>query len=78
MQKGFTVLSMTTETHEYIAKLENWVAEMVNEIFDLLLDCGNWNDSQIIDLFVNMGFTEKDFQMFGYGNFVKEYFADED
>lgn len=69
---------MTTETHDYIAKLENWVAEMVNEIFDLLLDCGNWNDSQIIDLFVNMGFTEKDFQMFGYGNFVKEYFADED
>lgn len=67
---------MTTEIHDYICKLENWVAEMVNEIFDLLL--GYWNDSQIIDLFVNMGFTEKDFHKFGYGNFVKEYFADEE
>lgn len=68
---------MTTEMHDYITKLENWVAKMMKEIGNFASDCA-WTDEEFIELFADMGFTEKDFQMFGYGEFVKEYFADED
>lgn len=50
---------------------------MMKEIGNFASDCA-WTDEEFIELFVDMGFTKKDFQMFGYGEFVKEHFADED
>lgn len=37
-----------------------------------------WNDSEIIDALVGYGCNQDDFKKAGYGNFVKNYFEDEE
>lgn len=36
----------------------------------------NWSDGDAIDTLVDCGITEQDFIDCGYGDFVREYFAD--
>lgn len=68
---------MTTEMHGYIAELEIKIVGLMKIVADFCLET-NLNDSDFIEMLIDIGFTEKDFQMFGYGEYVKEYFADED
>ena len=67
---------MTTEIHDYITKLEKWVVDLVDLYGNMCLDrC--YTDNDFIESLIDIGFTEKDFQMFGYGDFVKEYFEED-
>lgn len=68
---------MTTEIHDYITKLEKWVVDLMDLYGNMCLD-SYYTDNDFIESLIDIGFTEKDFQMFGYGDFVKEYFADEE
>lgn len=68
---------MTTETHDYITKLEKWVVDLMDLYGNMCLD-SCYTDNDFIESLIDIGFTEKDFQMFGYGDFVKEYFADDE
>ena len=67
---------MTTEMHSYIAELEIKIVGLMKIVADFCLEA-NLNDSDFIEMLIDIGFTEKDFQMFGYGDFVKEYFEED-
>ena len=49
---------------------------MMRKIGNLASACA-WTDEEFIELFIDIGFTEKGFQMIGYGEFVKEYFEED-
>lgn len=67
---------MITEMHDYITKLEKWVVDLVDLYGNMCLD-SCYTDNDFIESLIDIGFTEKDFQMFGYGEFVKEYFEED-
>jgi hypothetical protein len=56
--------------------------EVKKNIIDAVMEFGFeccWNDSEIIDCLVdNFGITREDFVSFGYADFVRDYYYDDD
>lgn len=53
--------------------------EICKNLVDAMVSYGLeacWCDSEIIDALIECGITEEDFVRCGYGDFVKNYFAE--
>lgn len=53
---------------------------VIKNLIDAVVEYGqsaNWDDSEIIDTLVDCGITEENFNDCGYGEFVREYFAND-
>lgn len=54
--------------------------DIIENLINAVVDYGqnaNWNDSEIIDTLIDCGITEEDFKNCGYGEYAKEYFAND-
>ena len=57
---------------ENLKVVENLIKAMIEYALE-----NSWSDSDVIDTLVGCGITEQDFIRCGYGDFVKEYFKNE-